>query len=497
VNRSHNLQTFLNYFDPEDTRVREQGATLDAQLLNVVAGAVDEAALKHLRERDAATPLRAALHLDNGGVWHQVRPPSGYTIPDSGVAVLYGILNGDTVRLQRYDDTLPVPVAVELDTKEPVVPLSNPLFIDVAGTGQSQTLAGTDFPVPVPLYLWLDAPGVPSPWAELVVEGSPFPQAVWPKDRKSQSELITLSDAGLAKGHTLWSSITKVTVRGLQPGWRLRAWRFPVNLPAIPDSERPATVAGFRDAQFDRFWVIEDNLLKEKYWSSNLAGQEYLQSYALGPALQDACVEPRTWGMYAVDGSTLHYIDRREPFPSLLADTGLTTAPAYGLHLEFDECRGPLRTILLHPTPYSGSSCSQWRLSVDTPSGIRYAINPDGVLAPYDNFAGWRRGAPATVRFSLVDSGNYVFRLETMDASGVVTFDVCPWINPALQPKVSLDLSALVPAAKGVLFDALSRLWVWTGNWAIALKPRYHGYILDPEKNLVYVTEPYTSVIFS
>ena len=53
-----------------------------------------------------------------------------------------------------------------------------------------------------------------------------------------------------------------------------------------------------------------------------------------------------------------------------------------------------------------------------------------------------------------------------------------------------------MPAIQGIAYDVMGRLWVWTGSNAVAIKPRYDGYILDPNSLAIYLTDTYDSVSF-
>jgi hypothetical protein len=164
----------------------------------------------------------------------------------------------------------------------------------------------------------------------------------------------------------------------------------------------------------------------------------------------------------------------------------MTTEPLYGLNVKYNISQpGPTRYATLLPVPYgSASTMSTWRYLVMTPDGNYQALLPDGTLIAYSGGAGWQEGTlvpPVPVSVALTMIGTYVF---------------VPYPNLATPAGNTYDLSSIVPAIQGIAYDVMGRLWVWTGTNAVAIKPRYDGYILDPNSLAIYLTDTYDSVSF-
>jgi hypothetical protein len=75
AHRSHLTQELLNYFDETDVRTREIPWTIEAQLLNAAACAIEESDLRISREIRSTQLGRAPLNLDNRGVWRRIQIP--------------------------------------------------------------------------------------------------------------------------------------------------------------------------------------------------------------------------------------------------------------------------------------------------------------------------------------------------------------------------------------------------------------------------------------
>lgn len=509
VYRSHRTQVLLNYFDITDQRVREEPYTIDAQLLNTAAMALDDSQLRISREIAPRSLATCPVGLDNQGVYFKVALPNGFTI-DSGQTQLQqvtGTINGAQVTVQPYDDRLPVPSSYSADPTFSPVSMANPVLFDVTGNGDSTTriwnpvqLGPFTLATPNRLTFWAEGVEGSGMNLDIFVQGDEFPLPVWVDQQEGASETITASDEGFFAGNLIWQNVKSIIIRGLPAGVRLRCWQMPFNLPAVPDSARPFTHPRFRDVLFDRYWHISKStgLLKELYMMDNYSTLEYVQSYAPSVALNAVCVEPNTWGILAASGSKLYYWDRREPLPRNLDVTALSTEPLYGLDVQYDITKpGATRYVVIRPVAYGSSSLSTtWRYVLTAPDGTVQIINQDGSFGPYSGGAGWQSVVPFKVSVPLVQIGTYVISLECMGSNRIVTSDEVPYPNLAVPVTNAYDLSSLVSTIKGIAYDAFGQLWIWTGTQAVPVKPRYDGYVLDPVGRALYLTDQYDSVSF-
>jgi hypothetical protein len=427
--------------------------------------------------------------------------------------VIGTITSGSTSRniaIQPYDDRLPVPTGYIADSSQAQVPMTDPVLFDVTGSGDSavsiwnpQSLGPFSLPIPNILTFWVEGVQGSQMSLSIFVQGEEYPLPVWADQQEGASETITASNEGVFTGIKTWQNISSIIVRGLPAGVRLRCWQMPFSLPAVPDITRPYTHPIFRDTLFDRYWLIStgENLLKELYMMDNFSTLEYIQSYAMTTPLGAIAVEPNTWGILGAAGTSLIYWDRREPLPGQLSAPAMTTEPLYGLNVKYDISKpGPIRYAILLPVPYgSASTASNWRYLVMTPDGNFQVLLPDGMLVAYSGSAGWQSGTlstPAPVSLALTMIGTYVLMLECMGNGQTAIADEVPYPNLATPVINTYDLSSIVPAIQGIAYDVMGRLWVWTGSNAVAIKPRYDGYILDPNSLAIYLTDTYDSVSF-
>jgi len=514
--RSHRTQVLLNYFDISDQRVREEPYSIDAQLLNTAAIALDDSQQRIAREIASRTLATCPTGIDNRGLYYMVKLPSGFPLAPGQTLLnqVIGTINsGSTsqnIAVQPYDDRLPVPAGYIADPSQTQVAMANPVLFDVTGTGDEtasiwnpQTFGPFSLPIPNILTFWLEGVQGSQMALNIFVQGEEYPLPVWADQQEGASETITSSDEGLFTGIKIWQNISSIIVRGLPAGVRLRCWQMPFNFPAVPDATRPYTHPLFRDVLFDRYWLLStsENLLKELYMMDNFSTLEYVQSYSMTAPLGAIAVEPNTWGILGASGTSLFYWDRREPLPGQLSAPAMTTEPLYGLNVKYDiSLPGSTRSVVLLPVPYgSASTMSTWRYLVMTPDGNFQALLPNGTLIAYSGGVGWQEGAlipPAPVSLALTMTGTYVFILECMGSGPTATADEVPYPNLATPIGNTYDLSSIVPAIQGIAYDVMGRLWVWTGSNAVAIKPRYDGYILDPNSLAIYLTDTYDSVSF-
>jgi hypothetical protein len=514
--RSHRTQVLLNYFDISDQRVREEPYSIDAQLLNTAAIALDDSQQRIAREIASRTLATCPTGIDNRGLYYMVKLPSnfplapGQTLLNQVIGTINSGSTSQNIAVQPYDDRLPVPTGYIADPSQTQVAMANPVLFDVTGTGDETASIWNPqsfgpFPLPIPniLTFWLEGVQGSQMALNIFVQGEEYPLPVWADQQEGASETITSSDEGFFTGIKIWQNISSIIVRGLPVGVRLRCWQMPFNLPAVPDATRPYTHPLFRDVLFDRYWLLStsENLLKELYMMDNFSTLEYVQSYSMTTPLGAIAVEPNTWGILGASGTSLLYWDRREPLPGQLSAPAMTTEPLYGLNVKYDISRpGSTRYAILLPVPYgSASAMSTWRYLVMTPDGNYQALLPNGSLIAYSGGAGWQEGTlvpPAPVSLALMMTGTYVFILECMGSGPTATADEVPYPNLATPIGNTYDLSSIVPAIQGIAYDVMGRLWVWTGSNAVAIKPRYDGYILDPNSLAIYLTDTYDSVSF-
>jgi hypothetical protein len=352
---------------------------------------------------------------------------------------------------------------------------------------------------PNQLSLWLEGYGLTGT-IDVVLEGSPYPQAAWPTERSIVRERLTLTREGLTITRNAWSSLSNVTVRGLPTGARLRIWMLPVSLPMLYDGLRPYADAGFRDKLFDRYWSIEndDRLLVERYWASSYGGFEYVNSYKLNQDLTGLAIEPLTWGMWAAAGSQLFYSDRRELMPDL-SDTGLTSEPLWGMKLEYaDDRHGAVRSLRITPIQYpSAGAMTMHRYVVRDPEGSDFVLSATGALQDYTGSGGWDTSWPKPKVMPMSKTGTYQITLECRDGAGNLRVDTQPYRNAELLSLASFDLGSQLASIDGLAFDYLGQLWAWTGSMAVPLSVSYDAYVLDRDINSIFTTDQFDELRIS
>ena len=492
-----------NYFDPNDRRSRENPFCLEAQLLNLAAVPLEDLDLRITREINQ-TLQTVPLNIDNQGVYFGSRIPQDL-LTDLNQTVLNSVTGhtGDVARtLVPFDDTLPVPTRLEVIES---VALSEPILFTIIGTGDEisqefavQYVEPGEFPIPNKLTLWMDQVGLNQAFVTLTIVGQVVPKPAWAAERKLTTEVMNITREGISYTRNRWASIQKIAVRGLPNGVRLRGWSMPFNLPAAHDLMRPVTLPEDRQVLYNRYWDVNGGLLREMYMSGGLGGLELYSSYAISDPLISVAPEPYTYGMYSISESTLYYSDRREIVPRL-DDTGLAVEPLFGLQISNDISKtGDTRYVILSAIPYSkADQILQYRYLMIKHGSVQAAsaILPDGSLAPGDR--GWRAGKPTRVSVPLLESGDYQFKLELQDTSGVTTVDVVPWRNASFSPETSIDISGLISTPKAVAFDSYGNLWVWTGSFAIRLRIHCDAYVLDIESQTIFTTDQYDLVQIS
>lgn len=532
ADRSWLTQRMQNYFDYTDVRSRENPVALESQLLNL-AGFELEDLIQRINRELSQTLQTVPTNIDNGGVYYAAPLPN-YLQPASGITTftsVVGQLNGTKITLTPYTDTLPVPSRIFVDTAN-TIPLTNPIMFTVIGNAYStngparnytvQYVQPGRFPIPNKLTVWIDEIGFNLVNVTLTITGEIFPASPWVSEQKITTEILRITQEGVATSINRWSNISQIAIRNLAPGMRLRGYSMPFNLYAVPDIARPYIIPEDRGINYTRYWKIDSDslLLKEMYQAGLFTGMEIVNSYSLPTSIIDyiqsedsqlieleddldvliqeqdvltsqpvgIAVEPNTYGMYLACANEIYYVDRRE-YQASLSNTGLTAEPLFGLQVNYDTTKtGPTRYVTISSTPYASSaSISQYRYTVNDTNSIL----PDGSLGPIN--AGWRTGIPATVTFPLVNSGDYQFQLQMQDMNGNTTFDIVPFRNGALNPLATVDMS-MIDNIEGIAYDSYGQLWIWNGYFAFPLDIHYDGYIYDPTNTTIYVTEPFDSL---
>lgn len=505
MHRSHLTQIMQNYFDHTDVRSRANSYAIENQLLNMTAVEL-ESLITRIDRESRLSFQNVPINLDNGGIYYAGRVPDTFVVSDVQMSLnsVTGITGNAETLLHPYDDILPVPASIEIDTSIDAVAMTNPIIFELIGEGDSllqsyavKYAAPGALLIPNQLTLWLDQLGLNQVSVTVTIVGETVPQPAWFAERSKTTEILTLNSEGVAATRNRWATIDRVAVRDLPTGVRLRGWGIPFALPACVDKARPYTDPAYRDRIFPRYWVIsnDNNRLEEDFLAIGFTGLEMLTSRRLTDTLVDIAVEPNTNGLFAASETSLYYLDRRESMP-LLAGTGIITDPLFGLQISLDSTvEGSTPIVVLSGTPYARSSeIVQYRYTMTDPTNILWGILPDGSIAHITNDVAWRVGVPQQVSLPLLVPGSYSFTLECQDTSGVVTIDLVPYQNQAFAPLAVLDLSKIIDNVQGIAFDSYNRLWIWTGSFAIPIKIHYDAYVFDSFGKIIYTTESHESL---
>jgi hypothetical protein len=534
--RSYLTQGLQNYFDDSDARIRGFRSTLDAQLLNAAAVPMETHGLRMRREIVGRYPATCPLNLDNRGVYTRAQLPVGFVLDTDadgnlqlpvGTAV-YGTRGTQILPLPVFDDTLPVPTRIELDSQRQPVPMTNPVLwqspeIVSQNPVAPQVLEGVPLEaslgvltLPNRLSIWIDQLGSYQGSVTIQMQGEPAPRVLWAGQGRIKSETVTTSSEGLVRSSTVWATVTSLLVYGLPAGATLTVYGIEIGLPQVPDPDRPYIDPRFRDVDFDRYWQIDSDPLhgdwvNELYYENRDVGLGVTQSYQSAQGLAQLVVEPNTFGMFGFrprndalnTPPTVFYFDRRERLPGSLASAALTVEPYFGLDVRFNVFQRTPRGVLLYPVPYGGASNTcNWRLLVEIPGGagpLSYGQDSNGVwgLGLLDEKL-WQSGAlPKEIPFALGVAGTYVFTLETRGADGTVTTDSYPYANLALSalPQSGIPLPGFVLV--GIGFDCRHQLWGWTGDKLLPLALHYDAYLFDADSLSLYLTDPFDGVLIA
>lgn len=493
-------QRFLNYFPYTDVRVRENPITVSAQLLNAVAENVEQQQVKITRELRALNFADMPMNIDNEGVYYATLVPTTFSLPTDAQGnllppnVVQGqISGGPLVTLVPYNDLLPVPTRVTLDTTLGSVALPNPELVNTTGNGASMTF--NPGPLALPNCLTIQVIGMGAVTANITVSitGELDPPAIWPKDIQTNNEVLIISDDGFYQTDSVWSTVDAIDITGLPVGCQFVCWNLPVNLPSVADPDRPFTHYAYRGVSFPRYWQLYNLRLLEVYQRNRFAGSEVYTSYALPRPVLDLAVEPNTSGILLTDGVNLLYADRRTPMPANLLETGLTVEPAYGINVCYDASQiGDTTHIIVQPMALTlAPTVTQYRYVLEDPAGNVFVVQPDGTFSQYGGNIGWTAGTPSIVTFPLTLYGTYLISLETLGTFNAKTIDTFAYNNSALSILADISLAGLVPGLQGIAFDAYDHLWAYTDGYAVPLVLHYDAFLWDPSTRTIYATDQY------
>jgi len=496
LHHSHYTQRLRNYFDHLDPRSRELPYTLDGQLLNAAAMSVEASENRMQREIDAQSLGTCPANLDNGGIYYRTPVPLSLPITTSGPSKVEGSRAGVYKVLQPFDDTLPVPSAAVLDSSRSSVPCDSPVLLTVTGTDLPQDSGAINLPIPNRLYFWVTNLGNSASTISVMLRGQTYPCDYWAADLLPQSETVPISDNGLFVTQKTWQSVEDIQVIGLPSSATLQVLLFPFGCPYQADPLRPVSLAAYRDILFDRYWNVNGQLLEEVYAINRWSGFEVVHNYQLPVPMDGVAVEPNTYGLFGYSGTKVYYADRREPLPDNLSRAVITQEPLYSLSVSYDQTHvGRIRAVTIHGIPHeSAAQLRQCRLRVEAPNGVSYAVTASGALSSLDGPSGWLGGPLPNLSLALPWTGTYVFTLECSDVNNLITQDVQVYLNSVLTPLATLEFNRLVPAVKGLGFDARQRVWVWTGSFLVPMRFSYDAFIYDASSRSVYTTELYDSV---
>lgn len=502
-NYSHLTQKLLNYFPYTDVRVRENPITISAQLLNAIAANAEQQQVKITRELRALNFADMPMNIDNEGVYYATMVPVSFTLPSDSQGnllpptIIQGqIPGGSLVTLTPYNDMLPVPTRVTLDTSLGSVAMSSPLLINTTGTGATMSFYPGQLALPNCLTFQILGMGPTTSTITISILGELDPPAVWPQDIHTHNEVLVVSDDGFYQTDSVWSTVNEIDVTGLPNGCQLVCWNLPVDLPAASDPDRPFSHYAYRGISFPRYWQLYNLRLLEVYQRNRFAGYEVYTTYSLPTGMVDCAVEPNTSGIFLTDGINLYYADRRTPMPANLVETGLTQEPAYGINVCYDASQlGDTTYVIVQPMPLTlAATVTQYRYVVEDPTGNLFLIQPNGTFTQFQDSIGWTQGTPSSVEFPLILPGTYLISLETLGTFNARTVDVFAYNNAPLSVLANINLASVVPGIQGIGFDAYDRLWAWTGTYAVPLVLHYDAYLWDPTTRTIYATDQYTQL---
>ena len=440
----------------------------------------------------------SAIQLDNQGVYYGARLPNTFVPPPDGsnppLNVVQGQRCGVWTTLQPYDDRVPVPTRITVDTSRSVVPFTTP---DGSIQYSVPLSSGLTLPIPSSLTFWMAGASVPGN-INILVTGIPFPTSAWQKNRVATSETVSYtSTEGAQTTTTVWSSISSIMVRGVPAGVTISCSHMPFTLPAVADLQRPYTDPRFRDQTFGRYWNINGPWLTESYHGGPSVELSTVNSYATPDVLLDIAIDPNAYTMLACSATKLYTLDRRALMPGSLNVTAITADPVYSVNVVYDETTlsTAARYVRFQPLAHaSNTTIGSFRYVVEDPNGNAFCVDATGSFITYAGGAAWSLGVPTEVSIPLTLIGTYVVTLQCIDITGNITSDSFPYPNLGLNVVSTLDLTAIVPKAQGVARDSLQRLWIWTGDYAIPVQLHYDAYLYDSDSQSIFLTDPFDQV---
>lgn len=500
---SHKVQEMLNYYDVNATRLRTYPYTVDAQILNIAGNAMEDLDLRYQREVKARFLTNCPLHLDNQGLYTAARLPNTFTPPDEGtnppLNLVTGLRQGQWSTLPLYDDRVPTATRISIDTTRKVTAFSAAQIFDWISDGRIQYLLTPALTLPIPskLSLWLD--GLNAPGAiDILITGIAYPRSAWQSRRTLTSETVSYRQAeGLLTTRTVWYSIESIVVRNAPVGAHLAVWHMPFNLPSVLDAARPYTHSNYRGKLFDRYWTRAGNWLNETFYGGTSVGFANVTSYGIPEPIEDIAIDPSAYTLLAVSTSKLYTIDRRAVMPGRLELTAITSDPVFSVNVVSDPgtpsatARYVEFQVLAHDAETTPRS---FRFILEDPNGGVVCVDAKGNFITYSGGSGWSSGAPRNVTIPLQVEGTYVVTLESIDMAGLLTADRFPYPNLNVNVVSTLDLTTILPEAKGIARDSLEQLWIWTGTYAIPVQLHFDAYIYDSNSRTVFLTDPFEQV---
>lgn len=486
---SHLTQRMLNYFDSEDQRIRGVQHTIDHQLLNVAATALEKSSFLMNRFASSTKVNGVPVNLDSRGIYYHI-----YVPPElSKFSKVEANRDSIWVTLAPFDDVLMVPSSAKVDSARKAI-----RFVEsdatLATLTSSSPSARLDASLKLPGPLSIEVAGMPDDLeAELSILGEEYPSAVWSQDQALTYERIQIGEVGNLKTTKSWQKVHEVSVMDLPEGVTVTISSTDMLLSRKLDPLRPVSTYDMRGVVYDRYWSLENGCLNETYFAGRYSGYKLQQTYR-APSYSSMAIEPNTYGMFASDGRNLFYLDRREPVPDSTDRTAITKDPYWGLSAKLDEEEPWKSVVRLTPIKTSlAPQCTQWRYVVESPDGRKQVLIPGTGCVPYSDIAGFRSGEPKEVSFPLEGSGTWIFTLEGKGWLGD-RHDTALYSNLSVSPKVKVDMSQHLTGIAGLAFDSKQSLWAWTGEYLIPVKLEYDRYVYDKDNKAMYFTTKYLEV---
>ena len=479
--RSRKTQEWQNYVDLSESRVRHSKTGFTPAVFNAFALSLEEAEDAVRREAGTLTPEGCPLRHDNRGIWHQVYLPAGLEIFLPENVSIQGLKNGVWHTLRPAGRGPEIPDRLSVDS-------ASIGWIPVwKSSGAVRFPAG---PVPFPFRPVIEPSRPGAGPSSVFLQGVYYPWCPWDS---GWSREVFCSPDGYGFGREILSEISDAYSANLAeatvyPGTAL--------MERTPDPEFPYVDSMDRGRRWPAFWSAKDGKVLLEFFRFPAVGFETARRDALPEPAVSICPEPRSSFLVAASESSLYWLDKREILPGSIRKTAPSAAPPFLLelssHPDYAEDPSWLRLTV------SGPGSRRWRLSVEFPDGNRYILaSPYGSLLepyPYRLTDGWQASPPRPeYSFRLPEDGDYVFYLESQTEAGMVA-DAVAWRRGRLQIYRSFLMEDQVSEIKAVWFDALERLWIWTGTHLIRILEEYDVYAVSPDGRKLYVSCPYERI---